>query len=536
VLGLFFVVWGGMFGGIPLAILLLGGPPRGADSTAVLVLFPLLGFSAFLGGLYLVLRRKEVRFDAQRGRIEERASFLGSTKVTPYARSLFDRASLFVVVGDKGSRSYKIELRGPGRDTLELGEFQEHNEALTAGMRAARRAGLAFEEKREGEPLMRLEAAELAAVPAASAPEEAPWWRRSSALALLAANLVPVWGVLYAGWDLLPVMLLFWLENLVVGAFNIVKILLARGAKDEPPRVPAPLAALGRLFVAAFFTFHYGMFCLVHGLFVVTLFGREQIAGRGFNLPDLPGIAFEFVLRHGLIWAVIALAASHGFSFYRHYLAPRAYEDADPGKLLFEPYKRVVILHVVILFGGFAAAAGGSSAAPLLLLLALKIAVDLGAHQREHAMPYEREMRDYMAEHAHRYLTVEPPAAAPAARSGGEALERYLGAWRAAPESAVAQGWIARAEIAGGPGSLKVRLWSQAAGGVAPEGEFDAVMRGSGRQVDFIEARQRAAGRIRIARFTGSAAGDSRIDLNEIQHPEGKPGALQANSLSLQRA
>ena len=534
--GLFFVVWGGLFAGIPLAMLF---GARGMHGESLLLfVFPAIGLFVFFTGLYLTLKRGEVRYDATRDCIEQRSSFLGSTRVEPHARRLFDRVSLSVEVGEKELRTLKLELRGVGAATVPLGDFSERNEALTAGMRAARRAGLAFEEKREGEPLLHLAAADLAALPAAASPEEQPWWQRPTALALVAANLVPVLGVLFWGWHILSVVLLFWIENLIVGAYNIAKILLARGTPDASA-APQPFTQAGSFVAAVFFTFHYGMFCAVHGLFVVSLFGRgEPGVHRHFDMPDLPGVVLDLVLRHGLAWAVIALAVSHGLSFYVHYLKPRAYEDAEPGKIMMEPYKRVVILHVVIIAGGMLAAALGNSVAPLLLLIVLKTALDLNSHRREHATPYEREMRDYLAEHAGRHLQADPPpGAAPAvADRNDQPLAHYAGAWRSGPETAVPPGWIARADFAESGGRLRVRLWSQEPQGLADEGEFDAVLRGNAGRVEYVEVRQRGGGRVRIARFTGSDAGADRVDLNEIQHPEGKPSAMQARSLTLQRA
>lgn len=549
VLGLFLVVWGGMAGGIMLSTLLSGGGPHGFAG-AMVPLFLVAGFAAFFVGLYMVLVRKEVCFDATRACIEERKSFLGSTSVTPFARQLFDRVELTVATSDKGAKSYRIALLGAGDRAVALGDFPERNEALTAGMRAARAAGFAFEERRAAGLPLRLTPADLARVPAEASPEERPWWRRPSAIALVAANLVPVLGVVVWDWHLLPVMLLFWMENVVIGLYTIVRILLARGEQESGPAQPAPLAALaGRFFLAAFFTVHYGVFCLVHGGFIVAMFAHDQPgAAQPLKLAELPQIAFDFALRHGLLLGAIALVASHGVSFYTHFLKPRVYEDANAGKFMVEPYKRVVILHLVILVGAFAASAFGSSAPLLVLLIALKIVVDLISHLREHAVSYERVMRDFMAEHGHRFVRPIEPAAAPvparadsAAPAIGEdrndqPLAHYLGAWRAGPETAVPPGWIARAEFRDAGGKLKVKLWSQAERGLAEEGEFDAAVRGGAGRVEFLEVRQQGDGRVRIARFTGSDAGAGRIDLNEIQHPEGNPKAMQAKSLSLQRA
>lgn len=42
-------------------------------------------------------------------------------------------------------------------------------------------------------------------------------------LARLAANLVPVAGVFVFDWDVFPLVLLFWLENVIVGGFPVLR-------------------------------------------------------------------------------------------------------------------------------------------------------------------------------------------------------------------------------------------------------------------------------------------------------------------------
>src|SRR5260221_13300985 len=85
-----------------------------------------------------------------------------------------------------------------------------------------------------------------------------------SALLLVAANLVPLAGVLFFGWTVFATPLLFWVENVIVGGFNILRILLAQ------PQIGAMWA--GQVFMIPFFTFHYGLFTTVRGLFVLCLF------------------------------------------------------------------------------------------------------------------------------------------------------------------------------------------------------------------------------------------------------------------------
>jgi hypothetical protein len=190
-----------------------------------------------------------------------------------------------------------------------------------------------------------------------------------SALVLIAANLVPLVGVVAFDWTVFSVLLLYWCENVVIGAFNVLKILLAQ---------PQSLGTNAlKVFLIPFFVVHYGMFTLVHGIFVLTLFGP---GGRVSPTPA----AFAHAVRDAGIWyGVLAVFLSHAFSFALNYLAQGEFRRASPQVLMMQPYARVVVLHVTILVGGFAAKAVGAPALALAVLVTLKTAIDLRAHLAE---------------------------------------------------------------------------------------------------------------------------------------------------------
>jgi len=194
-----------------------------------------------------------------------------------------------------------------------------------------------------------------------------------SALTLVAANLVPLGGVLFFGWSVFATLLLFWVENVIVGGFNVLRMLVAQ------PQIAAMWAA--KLFMIPFFTFHYGMFVTVHGVFVLTMFGGG-LAERGF--PTAATFAHA-VQAAGVAPAAWGLALSHAVSFALNYIGTGDYKSALVPALMFRPYGRVMVLHVVILGGGFLVAAFGSPLLPLALLVVLKTGLDLFSHLREHA-------------------------------------------------------------------------------------------------------------------------------------------------------
>ena len=63
-------------------------------------------------------------------------------------------------------------------------------------------------------------------------------WRQTSALFLVAANLVPLVGALAGSWTPGSVIFLFWFECLIVGAFTVVKLLAYGALKAPPPDYP----------------------------------------------------------------------------------------------------------------------------------------------------------------------------------------------------------------------------------------------------------------------------------------------------------
>ncbi len=195
-------------------------------------------------------------------------------------------------------------------------------------------------------------------------------WQHSSRLAIIAllvANLLPLVAVLSGQWTLFSVMYLYWAENGIVGALNVLKLALAQGAGAS---------AGSKLVMIPFFILHYGIFWFVHGVFVFVLFGDRGM--RGFNLAQMALIPPS-------LWGAFGmLLLSHTTSFINNYLGRQEYQRATLEQLMRQPYSRVLILHVVVLAGGFVVMFLGQPLPALALLVVLKTAFDLRAHLREH--------------------------------------------------------------------------------------------------------------------------------------------------------
>ncbi|MEI8289325.1 MAG: DUF6498-containing protein [Verrucomicrobiota bacterium] len=193
-------------------------------------------------------------------------------------------------------------------------------------------------------------------------------WRRPSVIALILANLVPVGGVLFFSWEVFPVMFLFWSENVIIGAFNVLRMMFAMPFQ------------IGVLPLIPFFCVHYGLFTFVHGVFVIELFGGSLKLRGGFPGPET---FWEIMRENHLSWAVLGLVVSRGISFATNYVGQGEFRRITPGQLMGQPYGRIVVLHIAILGGGFLVQALHSPVFGLLLLVALKILLDLAGHVHE---------------------------------------------------------------------------------------------------------------------------------------------------------
>jgi hypothetical protein len=186
-------------------------------------------------------------------------------------------------------------------------------------------------------------------------------------LVLIAANLVPVAGSAFLGWNLADVMVLYWAESAVIGFFNICK-----------------MAVIGRwsaLLAGPFFAGHFGAFMAVHFLFIYTIFVKGLQSG-GETAGELAGVALLFTS----LWpALAALFISHTFSFFSNFLGRREYLGKTVKDQMSEPYSRIIFMHLVLIFGGGVTMLLGSPVPVLIIMIALKILFDVKAHLKQHS-------------------------------------------------------------------------------------------------------------------------------------------------------
>lgn len=142
-------------------------------------------------------------------------------------------------------------------------------------------------------------------------------------------------------------MLMFWLENLVLGFYGVLKIMLYRGHNDSPNLTIGDHdmeKSKLKLILVPFFMLHFGIFCSVHGFFIDALFG-----GTFTNTPNnLMSWNTIWTLKYG----ILAIFINYGVSFFVNYFRKKERENSSVIMLFIAPYKRIVVIHILLMISG----------------------------------------------------------------------------------------------------------------------------------------------------------------------------------------
>ncbi len=188
-----------------------------------------------------------------------------------------------------------------------------------------------------------------------------------SLLFLLFTNLITIYIAVRENWDLSTLMWVYWVQSVIIGFFNFVRIYQLKDFSTENFTIndrPVKSTEEARNFVAVFFVLHYGLFHLVYLLFLIV--GPYTSV---FMLNSSP-VDFKYVGIASLIFFF-----NHLYSYFHN--KPLDNKKQNIGAIMFYPYARILPMHFVFIFG---AAVG--VAVPFFL--ALKTLADCIMHVYEH--------------------------------------------------------------------------------------------------------------------------------------------------------
>lgn len=183
-------------------------------------------------------------------------------------------------------------------------------------------------------------------------------------------------------------MLAYWMENVIIGFYTVLKIAKAEAPNPSSAKINnLPIKGSGKFFMIPFFIMHFGIFTIVHGVFVVALFGLPSLPdntlGTSTPIPELLNqIDFSVV---GFFTLALSLLISHGISYKSNFIGKKEYLQTSPSKAMMAPYGRVIVMHLVLLGSGFIMTFVGFNTIFTIMVITAKVALDYVLHYREHA-------------------------------------------------------------------------------------------------------------------------------------------------------
>lgn len=208
-------------------------------------------------------------------------------------------------------------------------------------------------------------------------------------LFVLAANLLPLAGVWFWGWDAFLVLMIYWAETVIVAGWTLARLATMPG----PPEQRGPSRFFINAGQTAFFALHAGIFIAVHLFFLLVLFSAEWTGRARGPIGFLNALFIEtgawvallFAFVAGLIGFVTATPRPTVVTalLRRVDLAPTlpqatATDNADQlTPIITALYTRIIVMQIAIIFGAWVSEQFGNRG-PLAIVIVLKTVIELG--------------------------------------------------------------------------------------------------------------------------------------------------------------
>ena len=185
---------------------------------------------------------------------------------------------------------------------------------------------------------------------------------------LIAWNLFPLFGVLALGWKPENVFILYALETIVAGAFNVLK-LIAVYRHGQPPS--ASETGVNGVGIIPFFIIHYYMFVAIQ----LSIF-FDGSTGTFGPLGVIHHI-IQYLGQDSFNASLGVYIMNSAWLYFGDFLQSGKYTRRTMSEQMFEPYPRIFIQQIVVIMGGFIFSVTGNAYPILFLFVGIKMYADL---------------------------------------------------------------------------------------------------------------------------------------------------------------
>lgn len=166
---------------------------------------------------------------------------------------------------------------------------------------------------------------------------------------LIAANLVPVYGVLFLGWSAKEVFIVYCLETIIIGFFTLLKLAITGVIKkNDVWQYQGSVTKKPFWVFMLFFLVHYGMFVAIQ----MSLFFAVSGIGKSNDITLLNFINKwpQLITQETYIMLGVFIV-SYAFKNITEFILSGEYRTASLAYLMFQPYGRIFIQQVTVLLG-----------------------------------------------------------------------------------------------------------------------------------------------------------------------------------------
>ena len=189
---------------------------------------------------------------------------------------------------------------------------------------------------------------------------------------MIAANLIPVYGVWFLGWSAADAFIVYALETIIVGIMTLLKlgVMTVVRKKDTWYNEGRSTMASGLLFMF-FFTIHYGLFVAV----------KTSIFSQSANLPGSGFLHFflnwyTYLDNQDIVIMLCGFVISYLVRSFIPFIIKGEYRTLSMMRVMFQPYGRIFIQQFTVILGSMFLVLGGDKAFILIFALA-KILFDV---------------------------------------------------------------------------------------------------------------------------------------------------------------
>ncbi|MDB5221585.1 MAG: hypothetical protein JWN83_252 [Chitinophagaceae bacterium] len=188
---------------------------------------------------------------------------------------------------------------------------------------------------------------------------------------LVFANLLPLYGVWFEGWDPKQMFLVYCLETIIIGGYNIVNMIIITlyRKKDVWEGAGGSKTMVRGWFFILFFIVHYGFFVFIQtaifagvtGLSPDGNFGPFTFLSRIFSYLSIDAKTVLYIF-----------IAMYGFRMLFDFILSGRYRNTSLGMQMFQPYLRIFIQQFVVILGSMFLAFGAGKIF-MLIFVSIKI-------------------------------------------------------------------------------------------------------------------------------------------------------------------